>query len=134
MKKSLLHEAIRIARSKLAAHEQLKYYPHYSFIIQDNKIIEWGTNIKHEPPRHYGYHKKCETDLTYRPKFHAEAVAYKKAKALLSDDPFTIVNLRLSKSGELRLSKPCTPCYELMSALGCSCFYFSSDVGFLQLR
>lgn len=134
MKKAILREAVRIAKSKLHLHNELHNYPHYSFIIQNNKIIEWATNAHHEPPRHYGYHNRCKHDIGYVPKFHAEVFAYKRAKALLTDNTFTIVNMRFNKAGQLKLSKPCTPCYELMSALGCSCFYYSSDIGFLQLK
>ncbi len=132
MKKSLFTEVVRIARSKLPSHPERSCYCHYSFVIQDNKIVEWGTNNRHEPPKHYGYHRPW--DGTFRPKFHSEAYAYKRARGLLTDDSFEIINVRLVKSGELRLSKPCRPCFELLASLGCKRFYYSSEVGFMDLR
>jgi hypothetical protein len=133
MKKSLLKTAMQIARDKLRAHPERNNFPHYSFIIQNNKIVEWATNIsKKIPPLHYGYHRN--DDATFIPKFHAETFAYKKARGLLDDDTFQIINMRFNKRGDLRLSKPCKCCYELMTNLGCSRFYYSSPLGFMELR
>ncbi len=131
MKRSLLAKTLRIARQKLAKHPQLDHYPHYSFIVQRGCIIEWATNVAHAPPVHYGYHRISEPD--FLPKFHSECFAYKKARGILEDGGFEIVNLRLSKTGEVRMSKPCKSCYHLMSQLGCVRFHYSSELGFLSL-
>lgn len=128
MKKSILIECIRIAKAKLELHPERCNFPHYSFIIQQNKIVEWATNIAFEPPVHYGYHKA----LGYKPKFHAEVHAYKKAKGILINDNFSIVNIRLGKDGDLKLSAPCEACHSLLSCLGCNKFYYSSPTGFLR--
>lgn len=129
MKKSIFQEALKIARSKLKNHPQFDCYPHYTFVIQDNKILEWATNACHEPPIHFGYH----ANLDYRPKLHAELFAYKRAKGLLHRDEFDIINIRLNKQGDTKMSKPCKSCYQFLSAVGCSKFYYSSDIGFLRL-
>lgn len=129
MKKHLIKHALTIAKNKLSLHPQFDCYPHYTFIIQDNKIVEWATNTCHEPPLHYGYHSR----LDYRPKFHAELFAYKKARGLLAKKSFEILNIRLNKQGELKMSKPCESCHEFLTAMGCKRFYYSSEIGFLRL-
>lgn len=132
MKKSILQSIVRIAREKLSDHPELEHFPHYSFVIQNNRVVEWATNVNHIPPVHYGY-KKIGDD-SFKSKFHAEIFAWKKARGLLNGESFEIINLRLNKKGSLRLSKPCEACYSLMCELGCKKFYYSADIGFLELK
>jgi len=131
MKKSLLNIALKIARDKICNHPQLEHWIHYSFIIQNNAIIEWATNLSFDPPIHYGYKNRID-DVKYRPKLHSEIVCYKRAKGLLIKNKFfEIINIRLNKQGEVRLSKPCPCCYEIMKELGCSKFYYSTNQLFM---
>ena len=132
MKKSILKECLRISNAKLPHHPELGKYLHYSFIIQSCKIIEWATNATHEPPIYLGYHRY--DDSTYKPKYHSECFAYKKAKGLIGDDPFDIINIRLGMDGQVKLSKPCKACYRLMKILGCEKFYYSCEIGFMELK
>jgi hypothetical protein len=132
MKRSLLNQALRIAKDKLSTHPELDNFPHYSFIVQAGKIIEWATNGAHEPPIHYGYHNRQKDD-GFKPKYHSETWAYKRARGILEDGSFEIVNIRLNKKGEIRLARPCKPCYDLLTILGCRRYYYSSEVGFLLL-
>ena len=129
MKKSLLRKALRIAYDQLSQHPQLDHYPHYSFIILRNKILAWATNTSQEPRIHYGYHRNW--DGTYRPKMHAELHAYHKANVTT---PFEIINIRLNKSGGLRLSKPCYPCFKLLTTLGCRRFWYTDESGFNYIK
>jgi hypothetical protein len=132
MKKSLLGLSLRISREKLPLHPEIKHFLHYSFIIQNNKIVEWATNNRHHHPIHYGYNKN-NTDPDFVPKGHSEINAYKRARGLLDKDkPFDIINIRLSKKKEIRLSKPCVGCFDLLKELGCRRFYYSSPIGFLS--
>lgn len=131
MKKSLFHQALYLARSKLPTHPELKCFPHYTFVVQGNAIVAWATNVKLEPPRHYGYHRN--DNVTFQPKYHSEIWAYKRARGLLTSEHWEIINIRLSRAGELRLSRPCKPCHELMAALGCRRYFYSSEVGFLEV-
>lgn len=133
MKKSILQSAYRIAKEKLSLHPEYENFPHYSFIVQNNKIVEWATNANHTPPIWYGYHARC-SDSSFVPKYHSEIFAWKKARGLLGNNSFEIINLRLNKKGFLRLSKPCQPCYFLMKELNCNKFYYSSDMEFLELK
>ena len=130
--KRLINESVRIARSKIMNHPQRDCYLHYSFIIQDNKIVEYSTNGTWEPPVYFGYHR-FEGDS--KPKLHAEIWAYKKARGILNHrENFQVINIRLNKQGEIKMSKPCKACYHLMTSFGCNKFWYSSEIGFLELR
>lgn len=132
MRKSLLDIALKIAIEKLPLHPQLDHYPHYTFIVQDNQIVEWSTNVSQDPPLHYGY-KRPGSDPDYRPKIHSEISAFKKAKGILSKKQyFEVINIRLNKHKEVRLSKPCNCCYNILKEMGCKRFYYSSLSGFLK--
>jgi hypothetical protein len=133
MKKSLLAYALNVAKEKLPLHPQLEYFPHYTFIVQNNHIVDWATNLSQNPPVHYGY-KNNSLDPDYRPKVHSEIAAYKKAKGIMDKNQgFEIINIRLNKHKEIRLSKPCFCCFEILCELGCQKFYYSSELGFLKL-
>jgi tRNA(Arg) A34 adenosine deaminase TadA len=130
MKRSLFIEATQIAKKKLSKHPQ-GTYSHYSFIVQKNELVGYGINQDGEPLVHWGYNKNKE-DPTYSPKIHSEIHAFRKNKALLKkNQSFEIINIRLNRKGELRLSKPCKCCNYLLSELGCKKFYYSCETGFL---
>jgi len=128
MKRRLLQQAITCALDKLPTHPEYMHFPHFSFIVVRGKIVSWSTNTRMEPPIHYGYHRPW--DETYRPKYHAEVSAYKRATIT---EPFEIINVRLNRCGEIKLSRPCRPCCKLMTELGCKRIWFSSESGFLSL-
>lgn len=131
MKKSLIHASLAIAHSKKESHPEFQHFIHFTFIVQDNKIVEWGRNHKGEPALHHGYRHGKD----FQSKIHSEMDAYKKAKGLLDKTkPFEIINIRLNKKGLLRLSKPCKCCFNLMKEFGCRTFYYSSEIGFLKIR
>lgn len=130
LKKSLFHDVLFIARKKIINHREFKHFLHFSFIIQENKVIEWGTNNKRVPEKHNGYHRRIQ-DIKYNPKTHSEVDAWKKARGILNKRKnFQIINVRLNRLGELRNSRPCNCCYEILKALGCNSFYFSTILGF----
>lgn len=131
MKNSLIRETLRIAREKLPSHPQFFHWPHFAFIIQDNKVIEWSYNTNEEPARHLGYHTQLEGGMA---KTHAELNAYRAAKGLLNQKkPFEVINIRLSKLGNLRMSAPCKCCFTFLQTMGCSQCWFSTDVGFAKI-
>lgn len=108
-------------------HPQYQNFIHFSFVVQGNKIIGYGRNNCETPAKHMGYHNRVPT-----PKMHSEINAYRKTRGILDRaKPFYLVNVRLNKSGEVRLSKPCVCCYSLLNSLGCKQIYYSSEVGFL---
>src|SRR5215216_5136790 len=81
MKKSLFHECLSIAISKMHNHPQYENFIHFSFIVQNNKIVGYGRNNCATPPKHQGYHSRVPT-----PKTHSEINAYKKVKGILEKD------------------------------------------------
>jgi hypothetical protein len=127
--KKILVEAHRVALKNLHKHplylEGRKL--HFSFVVQKNQIIDWGCNMLHEPPIHMGYSQRINGA---KARLHSEIVAYKKAKGLLSDKKFHLINIRLNKQAQIRLSKPCICCHEILSSLGCNDFYYSMEEGF----
>ena len=130
MKKSLLTEALTIAKRKLHQHPEGKRYLHYTFIVSENKILEWGFNHRGIPPIHMGYHRRIQ-DEKFRPKIHSELSAYRKARGLLDKRKgFTAINIRLNRDGDFRNSFPCSVCHNLMKSLGCQEFYFTTSDGF----
>lgn len=125
MKRSLYKECLRLARSKNnpISHSEYKNYMHYSFIIQGNKIIEWGMNRPGNATPFHGFEPT-------RHKIHSEVDAYKKAKGLLDKSKnFSIVNLRLNRKGEPRMSAPCKCCMNFLETVGCNGIHYSTDQG-----
>jgi hypothetical protein len=123
MKRKLLTKCFEIALeyNNPNNHPQWDCYKHFSFIIQDNKIITWGTN-------------KAGTSWTflgYKPyqKIHSEPVAYFRAKNFLQKRAFEVVNIRLSKSGELKIAAPCQCCATFLKSLGCTKIWFTTRNG-----
>jgi len=127
MKSTLLIDALKEARRQLPRHPQYQYYPHFSFIFQNGKLISCGKNTAHEPPKHLGYSRRINNNT---PKMHSEWACYKKAmKRLIPDQPFICVNIRLNKKSELKFSKPCDCCYNVLKTLGCKYFLCSTEDG-----
>lgn len=126
MKKSLFKLVLQISRRKLKYHPQKKFR-HYSFLIQNNQIVDWAVNLNREPPIHYGYHDRMD-DLSYKPKLHSEIQVYLKARGIIDKtQSFDIINIRLNKKGKIRSCKPCTCCSYLMFELGCKNIYFIEE-------
>jgi hypothetical protein len=118
---------MRIAREKLPRHPQLECYPHFSFIVQDNKMLEWAYNNAHHPPIHLGYETRLENGEA---KTHAEFNAWKRARGIMDQNrPFECVNIRLNKAGVARMSAPCSCCHGFLKELGCTSCYFTTDAG-----
>lgn len=86
-----------------------------------------GYNRKGPPIEGFGYSKSFG-------KIHSENDVYRKAKGLLDPQkPFDIVNIRLNKSGDSRISKPCPCCSAFLETVGCRNVYFSTDDGFAKV-
>lgn len=125
MKKSHLIECLRIAKDHLPKHPEFDCYKHYSFIIQHDKIIEWGTNRSGPPIIGYFSWQKI----------HSENIAYFRARGLLEKgEPFETVNIRFNKTGKMLLSKPCKCCISFLKYLGCSNIWFTTEVGFSRIK
>lgn len=127
MKNTIIRHCLKIAQKKNNPedHPRWGFFTHYSFIIQDNKLLEWGMNRTGDPYI-LGYHPDSF--------IHSETDAYRKAKGLLDPKkPFEVLNIRLNKNNELRNSKPCPCCYGFIKAMGASKIYFSTDIGIVRI-
>lgn len=136
MNKRLLNDMMRIAVDYLPRHPQFKYYPVYSFIVQNNAIIEWSTNAAGDPsgPLRAMYEARV-AHLDGRPKIHAEVRAYNKAKGLLRRDvAFEVANIRLNRTGHMRMAAPCNCCSCFLKSLGGNKVYFTTDYGWAKME
>lgn len=124
MTKQLLNDSLRRAQQSLQKHPQFDHYLHWSFIVQSNQIVEWGMNREAEPPKHWGYRPNS--------KLHSEYCAYKKARGLLSNGPFQLINIRLNRQGEMKLSRPCRTCQQWLTALGCNKLVWTTPQGWVS--
>jgi len=128
MKNTILRECLRIAIERNPTHPEWGHYHHFSFIVQANRILEWGINRKGPPLTQYGYKRFG--------KLHSETEAFRKAKGILDHGKkFEIVNVRLNRSGDVRLSKPCKTCYSFLKSVGdCGYVWFTTDVGWARIK
>jgi tRNA(Arg) A34 adenosine deaminase TadA len=120
MNKRILNTCLRTARQRntVELHPEYGNFHHYSFIVQDNKIIEYATNRCGKVLYSKFYERNCKT--------HAEANAYKKAKGLLKPGTFEVVNIRLNRAGDLRNSAPCSGCSALLNVMGAKRVWFTT--------
>ena len=125
MKKSLLTLCYRIAKSALKKHDKDTRYKHCTFVIQDNTLIEWGTNRCVDSPLP-GY-------ADYQA-LHSEVLAMKRAKGVLDHNKgFEVINIRFNKSGFLKISKPCDVCYGYLKWCGCDKIYYTTNKGVFEV-
>ena len=132
MNKKLIDEAVRLASEKLLTHPEYSCYPHYSFLVQDNKILSIGMNNKNQVPLlHYGYHMRVDHTV---PKMHAEPVAWRKGRGIINKmRSWEMINIRLNRHYKLMSAAPCEVCFNLLKSVGCHCFHYSSELGFAKL-
>jgi hypothetical protein len=115
----ILSTCLTIAKHYLPKHTRRDGYKHFSFIIQDNQIVEWGTNKSGPPLKIFGY--------SPHQMIHSENLAYKRAKGILDKSKnFSVVNIRLNTKGTLKISKPCPCCTAFLRGLGCNVIWFST--------
>lgn len=131
MKNGLIRESLRIAREKLPGHPQFDHWPHYTFIVQSNAIVDWGYNTTQEPSVHLGYNAQLDGGMS---KTHAELNAFRRAKGMMNlNKPFEVINIRLNRQGLMRSSQPCKCCFTFLKTVGCSQCWFSTDIGFAKI-
>lgn len=122
MNKSILREALRYSRTKNSEelHAEWGNYHHFSFLVWNNKILTWGTNKK-DGCSHikFGYPS--------RSKVHSEFEAVRKAKFWVDLTDSYIINVRLNKLGESKLSAPCKSCKAYLKSQGIKNVYYTID-------
>lgn len=134
MKRAVLEHLIKKCQKDLLSgrHPQKDNFIHWTFLIRNGKILSQGVNRAIEPPKCYGYHNnvKCES-TTFTPKWHSELDALRRCNFSLKD--YTAVNVRLNKSGDIRMSLPCAACRRILKVMNCNKLYFTTETGWGQL-
>jgi len=129
--KSLLNRTLAHARATLLDHPQYMAFPHWTFFVRNNEILTVGMNRVMEPPKKYGYHSRY-VDPKFRSKLHAELDALRSFKRGLHN--LTVINIRLNREGQTRLSFPCQPCRNLLiNVLEVDKIYFTTEEGWGSL-
>lgn len=122
VKSQILTEALRFSRTRNTKelHSEWGNYHHFSFLIWDGKILTWATNKK-DGCSHikFGY--------LPRSKVHSEYEAVRKAKSWVDLSNCAIVNVRLNKLNETKLSAPCKSCKAYLVSQGINTVYYSVD-------
>jgi tRNA(Arg) A34 adenosine deaminase TadA len=130
MKRTLLREALRLAAAKNTPEGHPSFFTksrHFSFVVQNSKIVEYGVNRNVDPRVSFGYAPTMGQ--------HSEYVALRKAKGILDFDArWEMLNIALNRRGEVRLSKPCPCCVNLLRYVGCWSVTFSTETGFAELK
>jgi len=130
MNKRILDTCLSIARNRNTEKHHPEYgaFMHFSFVVKDNKILEYATN--HSGVTRYSkfYSRVSKT--------HAEAAAYNRAKGLMrKGSEWEMVNIRLNKDGDIKNSAPCSGCSILLKLFGCRKVWFTtSDGAFDKLK
>ena len=126
MKKTIIRECVRRSFElylKCGDEYWGSSFRHFSFIVVRNKIIEYGIN-RH---RNIGEMQK----LGYRnfSNEHSEFAAWRKARGLVQDSSFEIVNTRINRELGLLNSHPCHCCVNFLKDLNCKSVYYSNEIG-----
>lgn len=123
MKRKVLNECLRISiKNNTPDHPEWDSYHHFSFLIQKNKIVCFGTNRAASALTNLGF-----DDYT---KMHSEVDVCRKAKGIMDKgSDFEIVNVRLTKRNHIKTSHPCKCCYAFLKHLGCKRIWFTTRVG-----
>lgn len=102
MNKHRLSSMIEMCRV-LAQDIEGRDFRHVSVILNKNKIIAVGTNIRKSHPdaiaKGYRYDEP-----------HSELRAFSKVPYSLRNSNLTLVNFRFNRQGVLRIAKPCSKC------------------------
>lgn len=120
---SRLHRYVQVSRALI--HKPRSHFKHFSFIVKGTKILSIGWNDTDTITKVNG--RVVHYPLRGR---HAEAHAIGELNDLNVCRKATLVNIRLNRSKELRNSKPCPICLELIKAMGFKRVYHSIDDGF----
>lgn len=123
MKNTILRETMRLTIDKMAKLNRsgMPKNTHFTYIIIDNQIVEYGVNRYQDIPKHWGY------DITFQG-LHSEMCAYIRGCGLLKGKQFSIVNIRLDNQLHMKIAKPCEHCERMMVSLGCrECVYTTLD-------
>ena len=126
MKKTIIRECVRLSVELYQKNYEEYWgsnFRHFSFIISKNKIIEYGANRHRNlgEMQRLGYHGFSNE--------HSEFSAWRKAKGLIKDSSFEILNTRLNRDLQLMNSHPCNCCLNFLKDLNCTGIFYSNELG-----
>ncbi len=135
MSNAILNKSLGMARDLLpnakADRKTKNKFFHFCFGFHKNKLISIGQNNTDKThTRCYRMRKRFGLDAEY-PFIHAEVDMLSKLWGkVYIDNRLKVVVIRLNKHGELRNSKPCCRCSQILAALNINKVWWSTDYGF----
>ena len=125
MKKKLLKQCVILARKEYDKHSSK--FRHWTFVVQENKIIGWATNTKVDTPLFFLGYKDFQH-------VHSEPMALKRTWGLINHKKyFSVVNIRLLANKELAMAKPCEVCFPFLIACGAREIIWSTENSFEEI-
>ena len=132
---NILEESFDIAlsllpKAKINRNTKNKFF-HFAFGYRKNKLLAIGQNNPEKThTQAFILAKRFNGDINH-PYLHAETDLISRLWGkYYIDNSLKVVVIRLNKRGELRCSKPCDQCDNILSALGISKIWWSTDNGF----
>ena len=122
MNNDLIHSIINLSYS--ISHEMKHSWKHCSFICRRNSIISIGRNIpfkSHPIAKQFSYRYNS---------IHSELNAILNFNYPIRDlYKYYIVNTRIGRNNEIKLSKPCTNCQKLLYAFHIKEIWYTTTTG-----
>jgi len=119
-----------LPKAKNARNSKNKFF-HFAFGFKKNKLLAIGQNNPEKThPQALILAKRFNTD-TEHPYLHAETDLISRlwGKHYI-DNTLRMVVIRLNKRGQLRCSKPCDQCTQVLEALDITKIWWSDNDGF----
>jgi hypothetical protein len=118
---SVQKNVVRLANNLFELTENY-HWKHYSFIMQKNEVrsVGWNQPYKTHPlAKRFNYKFHCiHSELHAILKFDEPVVKLQK---------YSLVNVRLDKQGNVRMSKPCEVCQRLLVAFPFKEVWYSTN-------
>lgn len=132
---SIIEQSLDIAlsllpKAKNARHSKNKFF-HFALGFKKSRLLAIGQNNPEKThPQALMLARRFNTD-TEHPYLHAETDLISRlwGKTYI-DSSLKVVVVRLNKRGELRCSKPCDQCSQVLNALGIHKVWWSENNGF----
>lgn len=132
---SIIEQSVDIAltllpKAKHTRQTKNKFF-HFAFGFKKSKLLAIGQNNPEKThPQALMLARRFNTD-TEHPYLHAETDLISRLWGkYYIDSSLKIVVVRLNKRGELRCSKPCDRCSQILDSLGIHKIWWSEDNGF----
>lgn len=132
---NIIDQSVEIAlsllpKAKMSRNTKNKFF-HFSFGYKKNKLLAIGQNNPektHTQALILSQRFNVNSDYPY---LHAETDLISRlwGKHYI-DNSLKMVIIRLNKHGQLRCSKPCEKCDQIIKALGVTKVWWSTDYGF----